>query len=160
MTADGSRASAFGDALVRLHDRFRQDLAGIRRDVERMLAGGPAPDLRTGRELERHCLAFCAALHEHHGAEDAVLFPHLAREHPELAGLLHRLGREHREVARGLDALRAVLTRFASTQDAAAARALRDEVVRLADALSAHLDREEAQLVPVLNRLRSLPEGI
>jgi iron-sulfur cluster repair protein YtfE (RIC family) len=153
-----SRPLALGAALVRLHDRFREDLAGIRRDVERVLAGDRAA--MPARDLETHCLAFCSRLHDHHGEEDTVLFPHLAREHPELADVLDRLGREHRAVARGLDALRDALTRFAATEDPIAARLLRDEVVPLSEGLEAHLDREEAQLVPVLDRLTSLPEGM
>lgn len=39
-------------------------------------------------------------------------------------------------------------------------RALREEVVRLSLLLEAHLDREEAHLVPVLERLTSLPGGM
>jgi iron-sulfur cluster repair protein YtfE (RIC family) len=158
VSADAGRPLAFGAALVRLHDRFRGDLTGIREDVEHVLAGDRAAV--RARDLETHCLAFCSRLHEHHGEEDALLFPHLAREHPELEDVLRRLGHEHREVARGLDALRGALSRFADTEDPAAARGLLEEVVHLSRALEAHLDREEAHLVPVLDRLTSLPEGM
>ncbi|MFF0860182.1 hemerythrin domain-containing protein [Nonomuraea sp. NPDC003560] len=132
------RLIAWGDELVKLHDGFRRELARLR-------AGGEGFDLRT------HCLAFCAALHAHHEGEDAVLFPHLAAERPELADVLARLGAEHRVVAR----LVARVRDLAGT-DASAG----DELDRLAAELEAHLDYEEEQLVPLLNGMTSMPENL
>ncbi|NUR90530.1 MAG: hemerythrin domain-containing protein [Nonomuraea sp.] len=136
---EAQRLTAWGDELVRLHDGFRKELARIR-------AGGRGFDLRT------HCLAFCDALHEHHAGEDAVLFPHLAAEHPELAEVLTRLGAEHQVVARLMGRVRALLDGGGDD--------LGPELDRLADELEAHLDHEERQLVPLLNRMTSLPDGV
>lgn len=141
---EGQRLVAWGDELVRLHDGFRKELARIR-------AGGRGFDLRT------HCLALCDALHEHHEGEDAVLFPHLAAEHPELTGVLARLGAEHQVVARLMRRVRALL---AAGGDAAGGDEIGPELDRLADELEAHLDYEERQLVPLLNRMTSLPDGV
>ncbi|MFI7422894.1 hemerythrin domain-containing protein [Nonomuraea sp. NPDC049684] len=132
------RLIAWGDELVKLHDGFRRELARLR-------AGGEGVDLRT------HCLAFCDALHAHHEGEDAVLFPHLAAGRPELAGVLARLGAEHRVVARLLARVRDL-----AGTDASAA----DELDRLAAELEAHLDYEEEQLVPLLNGMTSMPENL
>ncbi|NRQ37212.1 hemerythrin domain-containing protein [Nonomuraea sp. NN258] len=136
---DEQRLVAWGDELVKLHDGFRRDLANLR-------ASRPgASDLRA------HCLTFCDALHAHHQGEDGVLFPHLATEHPELAQALTRLRAEHAVVARLMDRIRRLI------EDGGADFAA--ELDRLATELEAHLDHEEEHLVPVLNRMLTLPEG-
>ncbi|WP_308250569.1 hemerythrin domain-containing protein [Nonomuraea rhizosphaerae] len=131
------RLVAMGDELVKLHDGFRRQLA----------------DLRDGRrtDLREHCLTFCDALHEHHTGEDAVLFPHLAGTDPELAEVLARLRSEHQVVARLLTRIRELLA-----GDAPVAA----ELDRLSRELEAHLDYEEEQLVPLLNKMTTFPEGL
>ncbi|MER6578702.1 hemerythrin domain-containing protein [Nonomuraea sp. NPDC001023] len=136
--SEEQRLIAWGDELVKLHDGFRRELARLR-------AGGDGFDLRT------HCLAFCDALHAHHEGEDAVLFPHLAAERPELADVLARLGAEHRVVARLVARVRDL---------AGAGASAGDELDRLAAELEAHLDYEEEQLVPLLNGMTSMPENL
>ncbi|WP_182902509.1 hemerythrin domain-containing protein [Microbispora sp. H10830] len=133
------RVIALGDELVKLHDSFRRRLAELR-------TPGSRPDLR------EHCLTFCEALHVHHAGEDDVLFPHLDGLHPELAGVLARLRREHRVVGRILARIRALLD--GGDPEIAA------ELDRLAGELEAHLDYEEEQLVPLLNQMVEFPEGL
>ncbi|MEW9553055.1 hemerythrin domain-containing protein [Nonomuraea sp. NPDC050783] len=145
---DEQRLVAWGDELIKLHDAFRRDLAALRAAEPGRLPGG---DLRT------HCLAFCDALHAHHEGEDNALFPHLATEHPALADVLERLRAEHRVVSRLMDRIRRLLDGD-GTKDASGDVA--DELARLADELEAHLDYEEEQLVPVLNRMTTLPENV
>ncbi|GAA2691391.1 hemerythrin domain-containing protein [Nonomuraea recticatena] len=134
------RIVAWGDELIKLHDGFRRDLA----DLRSSRAG--AADLRT------HCLTFCDALHAHHEGEDTALFPHLGTEHPELAETLTRLRSEHRVVARLMERIRQLLD-----HDGAA---IGEELDRLATELEAHLDYEEEQLVPILNKMLTLPEEV
>lgn len=133
------RMVALGDELVKLHDGFRRQLTALRQGTQ----GAP--------ELREHCLAFCDALHAHHEGEDSVLFPHLDGEHPELAEVLARLRAEHHVVAGLLARVRAL---------SGAGDGVREELDRLATELEAHLDYEEEQLVPLLNRLTTVPEGL
>ncbi|MFD1935210.1 nitroreductase/quinone reductase family protein [Nonomuraea mangrovi] len=179
--AVGERVRAFGDELVRVHGWLRAELAKVRKG-----AGGGRG---LGEELRAHCLTFCEALHFHHGAEDGVAFPYLEETHPELAQALDRLRREHVVVARLTGELRALLDRddvgdaaerggyvsgtaerdsdvndTAERGSAVSGTAERggdvgDAIERLAAALEAHFDYEEEQLVPVLNRLTSVPWG-
>jgi iron-sulfur cluster repair protein YtfE (RIC family) len=137
---DEPRIVAWGDELIKLHDGFRRDLA----DLRSSRAG--AVDLRT------HCLAFCDALHAHHEGEDSSLFPHLGTEHPELAEALTRLRSEHRVVARLMERIRRLLDHGGTE--------IGEELDRLATELEAHLDYEEEQLVPVLNKMLTLPEEV
>ncbi|MGW2156958.1 hemerythrin domain-containing protein [Nonomuraea sp. NPDC001699] len=137
---DEQRIVAWGDELIKLHDGFRRDLA----DLRSPRAG--AVDLRT------HCLTFCDALHAHHEGEDNALFPHLGAEHPELAETLTRLRSEHRVVARLMERIRQLLDHDGT--------AIGEELDRLATELEAHLDYEEEQLVPILNKMLTLPEDV
>ncbi|MGK5556238.1 hemerythrin domain-containing protein, partial [Actinomadura kijaniata] len=68
--------------------------------------------------------------------------------HPELAGTLARLGREHERVRDLVAGLQALVT----SEDTDPA-ALLPEFDRLAAELEAHLDHEEEQLVPLLNAM-------
>lgn len=137
---DEQRIVAWGDELIKLHDGFRRDLANLRSSR----AG--AADLRT------HCLTFCDSLHAHHEGEDNALFPHLWTEHPELAETLTRLRSEHQVVARLLERIRRLLDHGGT--------GIGEELDRLATELEAHLDYEEEQLVPILNKLLTLPEEV
>ncbi|MBV2363409.1 hemerythrin domain-containing protein [Streptomonospora nanhaiensis] len=165
--ADGTaqRLVAWGDELVRLHDGFRRDLAALREDADRLRRGlAPrgrgAPPL--AEQLRGHCLAFCDRLHEHHGEEDTALFPALGADFPELTAALERLRREHAVVARLLARIRAAVAELEDGPDhdgpdGGRTARLADDLDRLSAELTAHLDYEEAQLVPVLNRLTTLP---
>ncbi|MGN9845537.1 hemerythrin domain-containing protein [Nonomuraea sp. H19] len=135
---DEQRLVAWGDELIKLHDAFRLDLANLR------VSGVGGADLRT------HCLAFCDALHAHHEGEDSGLFPHLGGEHPALAEVLDRLRAEHRVVTQLMERIRKLLD--------GGGEGIEDELGRLAGELEAHLDYEEAHLVPILNEMTTLPE--
>ncbi|MER5203672.1 hemerythrin domain-containing protein [Streptomyces sp. NPDC002825] len=127
--AGPARHRAIAAHLVKVHDELR---AGL---------NSPAPT--PGRQLARHCLAFCGALHAHHRSEDGV-FDLLERQFPELADALGRMRREHEVVARTVDELETLLT---SGADPAT---LRTEVDRLATSLEEHFAYEESQLLPAL----------
>ncbi|MCP2342808.1 nitroreductase/quinone reductase family protein [Actinomadura rupiterrae] len=127
-----------GELLRAVHDAFRRDLRAIRDEVARGQG--------LGAQLRVNCLMFCGGMRHHHQNEDGDLFPYLRGRHPELAPVLDGLGEEHEVLAGLLDELQQAV---ASESDDLAAL-----VDRLVTRIEAHLDGEEAQLVPVLNALR------
>lgn len=131
-----TRVRAAGDELVAIHGWFREELAAFR-------AGTTLPD-----DLRRRCLDFCVGLDRHHMGEDHVVFAFLARQFPELVPALEELRAEHTKVAR----LRSELSALVAQGDPAPA-----DFDRLDEEFSAHLDREEALLVPLLNALPDVP---
>ncbi|MFE2554764.1 nitroreductase/quinone reductase family protein [Streptomyces sp. NPDC059352] len=133
---DPARHRAVAAHLVKVHDELRAELAALREGL-----GSPKPVL--GRQLARHCLAFCGALHAHHHNEDGV-FDLLEGQFPELAEALDRMREEHRVVARTVEELEALLA------SGTAPATLRTEVDRLASRLEEHFAYEEAQLLPAL----------
>ncbi|GAA2608763.1 nitroreductase/quinone reductase family protein [Actinomadura fulvescens] len=147
--AEEARLRAVGDELVRLHGWFREELRTIRDEVAGRTATMPAPPLEAA--LLTRCVEFCDGLERHHTGEDLVVFPHLQGLFPELGPALARLRDEHHVVAGIRAELRALLDGTADT-----GRMLAD-LDRLGERLVAHLDHEEAQLVPVLNALGDAP---
>lgn len=129
-------ADSPGAALTLIHDAFRRELALIRTEVAMTGAG-------LGAQLRVNCLTLCAGLRNHHGGEDAALFPHLDRARPDLAPTMERLRREHAQIA----ALAARL----QVAVAAGGGGVAAEVDRLATELERHLTYEEEQLIPVLD---------
>jgi hypothetical protein len=128
------RIAALGNQLIDTHVRLLDALDDVR-------AGrGPA------RELADHCLAFCAAVTEHHTGEDRTVFPMLAARHPDLRDLLDGLERDHEHIARMLRRV----AELSADLDAAGARA---ELDGLAALLESHFRWEEKRLVPLLNAL-------
>ncbi|MFC5745458.1 nitroreductase/quinone reductase family protein [Actinomadura rugatobispora] len=153
----GARARAAGDELVELHNAFRHELAALRSGIGATLDGGGAvpaagPPAFTA-ELREHCLWFCTSLERHHTGEDMVVFEVLLRRFPELGPVLESLRDEHARVAE----IRKELAGLAGEAGAGDPARIRAELERLGGVLEAHLDREETQLVPLLNRLDEVP---
>ncbi|WP_327581739.1 nitroreductase/quinone reductase family protein [Nonomuraea sp. NBC_00507] len=135
----GPPAGRMGDALKKIHDAFRKELAVLRKEV-----GSSGPRLTA--QLRVNCLTMCQGLHGHHSREDGFMFPALEGRHPELAAVFERLRAEHLVVQRLLEQLQELLA-----ADDVAPEELSREVSRLTAELEAHLDYEEEQLVPLLN---------
>ncbi|MFE5854619.1 nitroreductase/quinone reductase family protein [Streptomyces sp. NPDC056500] len=131
-------ASSPGEAIKLIHEGFRHELALIRDEVRR---SGP----RVGAQLRINCLAMCQGLHNHHTGEDTMMFPALARHHPEAAPVLERLEQEHEKIAVLIEDLQRVI----SIEDSDPV-VLLTEVERLTWALEDHLTYEEEQLIPLL----------
>ncbi|MFE7586052.1 nitroreductase/quinone reductase family protein [Streptomyces gardneri] len=144
---DPERHRAIADHLVNVHAELRAELTALREGLSSAATEAEGPSVRDtpalGRQLARHCLTFCGALHAHHHNEDSV-FDLLEGEFPELSDALDRMREEHKVVARTVEELEALLT------SGAAPATLRAEADRLATRLEEHFTYEEAQLLPAL----------
>jgi deazaflavin-dependent oxidoreductase (nitroreductase family) len=134
-----SNGGSLGDSLRLIHDIFRRELALIRKEFA---ASGPS----LGAQLRINCLTLCQGLHNHHAGESTMLFPSLMTRYPELAPTIKQLDAEHTKIAALLDDLQA----FISTPSTATPAEALPNLDRLINALTAHLDYEEAQLLPLL----------
>jgi deazaflavin-dependent oxidoreductase (nitroreductase family) len=139
-TGPPSNGGSFAGTLRLIHDIFRRELALIRKEFA---ASGPS----LGAQLRINCLTLCQGLHNHHTGESTALFPSLLTRYPELAPTIEQLDAEHTKIAELLDDLQHLITTTSAAITPAAALA---DVDRLIDALTAHLDYEEAQLLPLL----------
>jgi hypothetical protein len=132
------RITAYGRQLIEVHDRLRDSLDALRRGED--------------ADLGLHCLAFCAAVTEHHTGEDAGVFPALARAHPELREVLDGLERDHQTIA-------TLLRRLAALAASDDREPLLRELDGIAAILESHFRWEERRLVAVLDTTADLPAG-
>ncbi|MFG2993372.1 nitroreductase/quinone reductase family protein [Streptomyces sp. NPDC048257] len=131
--------------LLDVHGWLRAQLARVRELARAESQGAGAASL--GLQLRQHCLAFCHSLQFHHRSEDAGLFPYLEQQHPHMREFFHRIGAEHATIAR----LQEELVRALDAPGAG----FSERVERMSREIEAHLDREEAQLLPVLRALEA-----
>ncbi|WP_025620534.1 nitroreductase family deazaflavin-dependent oxidoreductase [Salinispora cortesiana] len=139
--------TTWGSGLKLIHDAFRRELAVIRSELAR-------PGTHLGAQLRINCLALCGGLGHHHRSEDDQLLPVVTQHHPELADAVRRLRAEHT----AMDALLQQLQQVVGAAEVDRA-SVRTEVDRLSAAVEAHLDYEEAQLLPILDRLSAKQTG-
>ncbi|MEU4793956.1 hemerythrin domain-containing protein, partial [Micromonospora tulbaghiae] len=156
-----ARGQAAGQHLVDVHDHLRQELAQVRDLLEQVKQGSVTPgraraalNEMTMRQnnwtLGAYCAAYCTMVTQHHGLEDASIFPHLRRSEAGLAAVLDRLEEEHvviHGVVESVDRALVELVRrpgdFTQLQEA---------VDLLTDTLLSHLSYEEHQIVEPLAR--------
>lgn len=135
-------ADSFGGALKLIHDAFRRELSAVRKEI----AESGRPSL--GAQLRVNCMTVCHGLHFHHTGEDNGIFPAVANQRPDLAPVLERLDREHKEIAVLIDQLQAAVSGERTDSQVVLA-----EVERLIDDLERHLTYEEEQLIPALDAI-------
>jgi hypothetical protein len=157
-TAAGRAASA---QLVKVHDMFRRELTAIR-DLIAEVGKGIIDAGQARSEISQmtmrqnnwtvgaYCESYCRLLTEHHGAEDAMVFPRLRAREPELAPVLDRLSEEHRVIHGLLDSVDRTLVRLVA--DPGDLTELQEVTDLLTDTLLSHLSYEERELIEPLGR--------
>ncbi|WP_066366596.1 nitroreductase/quinone reductase family protein [Herbidospora mongoliensis] len=140
--------NTLADKLMEVHTWLRAQLRHVRTEVDAHFAA-PTADISLGLQIRQRCLAFCQTLEFHHTSEDDHLFPGIAHYHPHLADTFARLGEEHRTVAR----IQGELVSLLADIGAADPRRFRAELDRMSTELNAHLDYEEASLLPFLTEI-------
>lgn len=125
---------SFAATLKTIHSAFRRELSLIRAEV--------AKSGTLGAQLRINCLTLCQGLHYHHTGESTGLFPALVAQRPELADVIAVLQSEHEQIAVLLEELERLV--------ATPATEVLPQVDNLIVQLNAHLDHEEAKLLPYL----------
>ena len=104
------------------------------------------------------CSRYCAVVTQHHGVEDATVFPHLARREPQLKPVIERLTEEHLVIH---DAIQEVDRALVQHMDRPENHdAIQGAIDYLSDALLSHLAYEEQELVEPLARLGFYPDQV
>jgi hemerythrin-like domain-containing protein len=132
-----------------IHTFFRREirLAG---GVVRRVADG---DVRRAKVVAEHLDFVARTLHEHHTAEDELLWPKLLDRVPEeLAPIVRLMEAQHGQVDALLAEIGDVRPRWAATADPGDRDRLADLFDRLYVHLAEHLDAEEERLLPIAAR--------
>ena len=138
---ENTRLVAWGREMREVHDRLR---AAHRVALDEVAAGRTPSD---SQDLLLFCHGFCTALDGHHRGEDALLFPAVATEHPDLAEPLRKLVQDHAMIGHLVGALQADVT--ASADPAVLGRHL-DGIGAI---MESHFRFEERTLLGILDRL-------
>ena len=160
------RVESLFDELLWVHRMIRRDLETVRELAAGANGDAPAAEIRDGIEdlktngplwrLKVNCLRYCAFVHSHHNAEDALLFPRLRAADPELGPVVDRLEADHSKVSDLLDEVEAnarVVRDGGPDEDRARLAGALDE---LADHLLEHLRFEEEN---VEEAMRGMPRS-
>jgi hemerythrin-like domain-containing protein len=128
----------------------------FRREIR--LAGGvvrrvPDGDVKRAEVVADHLDLVARTLHEHHTAEDELLWPKLLERVPgELAPIVRLMEAQHGQVDALLGHIGEVRRRWAATADPADRDRLADLFDQLYVHLAEHLDAEEERLLPIAAR--------
>jgi hemerythrin-like domain-containing protein len=125
--------------------------AALRRDLRRTqeVLRGPVTARRRAAMVSQ--LRFLLhQLHEHHTAEDEVIWPAVLRDHPDLAELAHTMEAEHDRLDWALARFAAALDTWCGTGDPADRGAVRRAAHDVSVVLEPHLLHEEQEAMPVL----------
>lgn len=148
-----ARIVAWARELRAVHDRLRDALEVAREEAHgddssheagaQDAAGAPGGM----RDLLLYCHGFCVALRRHHRGEDTLLFPAIAKEHPELRDTLRALQQDHSMI----DHLVAGLQEAVDSADPP--QVLSRHLEGLSAIMESHFRYEERALLRVLGTL-------
>lgn len=139
---ENARLIAWGHELRSVHARLREALR-----VTRAALDDGVPAEAAAGDLLLYCHGFCTALTEHHVGEERLLFPAIAKAHPELAETLRYLSQDHSMIDHLVGALQA------ATQRAAPRSEIDQHLEGIAAIMESHFGYEERQLLSVLDAL-------
>ena len=139
-----------GGADIRLiqvvHNTFRVGLTRMVEATERL-----EPEaLRSS--LGPYWTFYSAILDYHHHNEDTEDFPTLIRAHPDSGALIAELETEHKQMAGLMDKISGAVDWFLQSPDMAGRDHVGGAAVELRELFFPHLDREDAEVLPMYAR--------
>ena len=154
MTTAPELPLADATAMARFHRIFREALDA----VPRLVGAAPAEDRGRADLVGSYYDNVLKLLHAHHEAEDLTIFPLMLERLPEHVDVISRVNAEHEGVMDTLEAAEEAVTAWRADPSSTS----RDAAVAALDALRpvllAHLDHEEADVVPLIARCINVAE--
>lgn len=128
--------------------------SALRRDLTRTsdtVSANPPPGDNQRQAIARHVVWMMDFLHRHHAGEDDGLWPLVRERDPSASVLLAEMDADHARIAPQLEAVAAAGKRYASDSSVQARESLLAAVASLREVLDPHLQREEAEAMPVVS---------
>lgn len=146
MTTAPELPLADATAMNRFHRILREAL-----DAAPVLVGSVAADDNDRADLVGSYYAnVLKLLHAHHEAEDLTIFPLLVERLPEHVDVINRVNAEHDAVLGALEPAERIVAAWREQPSSAARDAAVAALASLRTVLVAHLDHEEAEVVPLI----------
>lgn len=130
-----------------IHRIFRREFALLREIVREQLT-----DAARVRAVAEHLIFSLDGLHHHHTTEDDLIWPLLRERVGMDASLVARMEDQHHAIARAIGDVRAATAAWATTPSEENAAALAATLGRFLDVMGPHLDEEERDVVPLIDR--------
>jgi hemerythrin-like domain-containing protein len=131
-----------------IHRIFRRHFAEVRALVQEV----PAGDAERVRAVADHLGFLLDGLHMHHTTEDELIWPALGERAGIDAPLVARMAEQHQQIDGSVAEVRAASGTWRSAPTPTASSALADRIGEFLVVLEAHLDEEEAVVVPLIER--------
>ncbi|MFI7612602.1 hemerythrin domain-containing protein [Nonomuraea terrae] len=135
--------------MIMVHGAFRREFGPLAE-----LARGVADGDRERVELVAgHIELISYMLHHHHQAEDTAIWPRLLERCPEeIAPSVHLMEEQHERLAETITELEAAVAAWRGTGEAAGGTAVAETLDRMVPAVLEHLDAEEQQVLPLIEK--------
>jgi hemerythrin-like domain-containing protein len=122
----------------------------LRRLLDKLIAAAERLDpADAARVIPPRWALYARGLHHHHEGEDHDFFPVIVRANADTESLVTQLEHEHQELVRLLDATDTAMRELEQQPIVEHQQSAHDAMVAVHDQLFSHLDKEEAQLLPV-----------
>jgi hemerythrin-like domain-containing protein len=138
----------FTHEMVVVHKLFRREFTQAPGWVRRVAPG----DTKQAQVVYTHMKKDFDLLHHHHEAEDINLWPRLRERAADQQELLDAMEGQHRGIDPALKKAEERGVAWARTADAGARDAFADAIEEFAGPLLAHLDQEEAEILPLAQK--------
>jgi hemerythrin-like domain-containing protein len=138
----------FTHEMVVVHKLFRREFTQAPGWVRRVAPG----DTTQAHVVYTHMKKDFDLLHHHHEGEDINLWPRLRERATDQQELLDTMEAQHRGIDPALARAEHLGAAWAETADPAARDAFADAIEEFAGPLLAHLDQEEAEILPLAQK--------
>ena len=137
-----------------VHRVFRREFAAI----PGLIAGVPAGDSARAKVVGDHVTFIVDALHNHHAAEDEMVWPLLHIRVPARANDIERMANQHSDIVGAVERVNASLSAWVGSPGGPTADQLLEAVAELEAVVVEHLDDEELNAVPIIEEHLSQDE--
>lgn len=140
--------------MIEMHRVFRDCFGQPSRLVGSVAAG----DSERAAVVASYYANVLRLLRGHHEGEDLLVTPKLLQRNPDQAELIGRIASQHADVVGLIDDAEQRLDAWAQSPDGPAQTELIQALERLDAVLTAHLDAEEAEILPIAARSMNVVE--
>lgn len=154
MTAATTTARPDTFEMVFVHNTFRRQF----RALPGLVRGVPDGDRERAGVIVAFQQELTTALHHHHEGEDELMWPLLLEQAPMDSELILRMEEQHERISELYQRAAENAAQFTAAADPASRAELADTLEELIDALEEHLHDEEVHILPLVERVMTVPQ--